>query len=96
MNTSVEFENGELVIRIPEDFVYATICYDQNSSVVDPRDKEDFPYLSVMVDFDLFKEDLLSSIRSEDEIGWSLVNDLIRSAAIKAMENGADGIEYKD
>ena len=96
MNTSVKFENGELVVRIPEDFVYATICYDQNSSVVDPRDKENFPDNDIMVDFDLFKEDLLSSIRSEDEIGWSLVNDLIRSAAIKAMENGADGIEYKD
>lgn len=96
MNTSVEFKNGELIIRIPEDFVYATICYDQNSSVVDPRDKEDFPDHDVMGDFDSFKSDLLSAIRSEDEIGWSLVNDLIRSAAIKAMESGADGIEYKD
>lgn len=96
MNTSVEFENGELVIRIPEDFVYATIVYDENSSVVDPSDSNNFPEHDVLEDFNLFKNDLLSAIRSETEPGWSLVNDLIRAAATQAMENAAEGVDYKD
>ena len=96
MNTTVEMENNHLVIKIPEDFVYATIVYGQDSTVVDPSDASNFPDASVMEDFEEFLPDLLSELRAEDETGWSLINDLVCKAAENAMEQGALGVKYPE
>lgn len=96
MNTTVEMIHDELVIKVPKSFVYATVVYAPNSTIVDPEDAESFPEMSVLEDFDKFQEDLLYQIRSEDETGWSLVNTLILNAAEKAAECGADGLRYAD
>ncbi len=96
MNTSVEFEGEELVIRIPKDFVYATIVYNSDSSIVTEEDAENFQDRSVMEDFELFSVDLLNTIREEDEVGWSLVNNLIYKAAESAAEHGAQGLKHPE
>ena len=95
-NTSVEMVGEELVIRIPKDFVYANIVYAPDSSVVEEADSDNFPDHSVMEDFEDFLPYLLSEIRSEDEIGWSLINSMILQASENAMDNGAEGVGYRD
>ncbi len=95
MDTSVEFEGEELVIRIPKDFVYANCVYAPESTVVEEADSDNFPDLAVMEDFEEFSTDLLNAMRQEDETGWSLVNDLIFKASEEALEQGAQGVSYK-
>lgn len=94
-NTHVSVEDDYLTIKIPTDFVLATVVCNPESSVVSADESEYFPEHSVMRDFDKFLPELVQYIVSEDEVGWSLVNDLIFKAAEEAMEQGADGIEYK-
>lgn len=96
MNTSIEFTGEELVIKIPKDFVRATVVYGNDSTVVEPEEAKNFPHLSVMEDFEEFSSDLLSELRREDENGWSLVNEMIHRAAEEAMEQGACGVKYPD
>ena len=96
MNISVEFENEELVIRVPKDFVYATLVYNPDSSLVTEEDYEDFSDNCILEDFEEFSVDLLNEIRREDETGWSLVNNLIYKAGEEAIEQGARGIKFPE
>lgn len=96
MNISVEMENDELVIRVPKDFVYATLVLNPQSSLVSIQDADDFPDHCVLEDFDKFSVDLLNEIRREDEVGWSSVNDLIFKAGERAVENGAGGVRFPE
>ena len=96
MNISVDMKNDELVIRVPKDFVYATLVFNPQSSLVSVRDSDDFPDHCVLRDFDQFSVYLMNAIRGEDEIGWSLVNDLIFRAGERALENGADGVIFPE
>ncbi len=95
-NTSVEMVGEELVIRIPKDFVYANIVYALDSTMVEEPDADNFPTHSVMEDFEEFLPYLLSELRSEDEIGCSLINSMILQASENAMDNGAEGVKYRD
>lgn len=96
MEISVEMANEGLVIKVPKDWVYSTIVLGPKSTVVDPSDSKNFPDHAVMENFEEFVPDLLTSIRQEDETGWSLVNELIYKAAEEAMEQGAMGVKYVD
>lgn len=96
MEISVEMVNEDLVIKVPKDWVYSTVVFSPDSTVVDPSDAENFPERAVMEDFEEFVPDLLTYIRWEDETGWSLVNELIHKAAEEAMEQGAMGVKYSD
>lgn len=96
MNISVEMVQDGLVIKVPRDWVYATIVYNEDATVVDPSDAESFPDMAVLENFDSFQDYLISEIRREDETGWSLINDLIYKAAEEALEQGAEGVKYAD
>lgn len=96
MNTTVEFEGEDLVIRIPKDFVYATVVLAPDSTVVERRDAESFPEHAVMEEFEEFSVELLNHMRMEDASGWSLINEMIHRASESALESGAYGVSYPD
>lgn len=95
-NTSVEMVGDELVIRIPKDFVYANVVYAPDSTIVEEADSDNFPSHAVMENFEEFLPYLLSEIRREGETGWSLINTMIIQASEEAMEQGAEGVDYRD
>lgn len=78
-------KNGEIVIRVPIDYLPVIVEGSWALNALDIRYK--------ITDAALFADDLVAALNDEDEVGSTVIHNMFDKAINEAINQGAEGIE---